>query len=79
MTERAALHEIARTLGAGTSPRWASLITGGTRQGAQATALVKQFDAASLGQDPRRGGATRPAETGQQNPRPLTWGFSWSG
>jgi lipoprotein-anchoring transpeptidase ErfK/SrfK len=47
MTERTALHEIAHTIGVGTSGRWASLTSGGTWQGAQATALVRQYDGAS--------------------------------
>lgn len=44
MTERTALHEIAHTIGVGTSSGWSSLAAGGTWRGAQATALVKQFD-----------------------------------
>lgn len=44
MTERTALHEIAHTIGVGTSSRWSSLGGSGTWRGAQATALVKQFD-----------------------------------
>ncbi|MFE4062234.1 hypothetical protein ACFXP3_39140 [Streptomyces sp. NPDC059096] len=44
MTERTALHEIAHTIGVGTSGGWSSLTTGGTWRGAQATALVKRFD-----------------------------------
>ena len=44
MTERTALHEIAHTIGVGTSANWNSLSSGGTWHGAQATALVKQFD-----------------------------------
>ncbi len=44
MTERTALHEIAHTIGVGTSSGWSSLGGGGTWRGAQATALVKQFD-----------------------------------
>jgi hypothetical protein len=44
MTERTALHEIAHTIGVGTSAGWASLGGSGTWRGAQATALVKQFD-----------------------------------
>ncbi|BBC31300.1 hypothetical protein SGFS_025940 [Streptomyces graminofaciens] len=47
MNERTALHEIAHTIGVGTSSRWSSLTTGGTWQGAQATALVRQFDGSS--------------------------------
>ncbi|KUO07740.1 hypothetical protein [Streptomyces dysideae] len=43
MTERTALHEIAHTIGVGTSSGWSSL-GGGTWRGAQATALVKQFN-----------------------------------
>lgn len=47
MTERTALHEIAHTIGVGTSGRWASLTSGGTWQGAEATRLVRQYDGAS--------------------------------
>ncbi|MFI6698925.1 hypothetical protein ACIBJC_08060 [Streptomyces sp. NPDC050509] len=46
MTERTALHEIAHTIGVGTSGSWSSLTSGGTWRGAQATALVKRFDGA---------------------------------
>jgi hypothetical protein len=44
MTERTALHEIAHTIGVGTSSRWSALGGSGTWTGAQATALVRQFD-----------------------------------
>jgi hypothetical protein len=44
MTERTALHEIAHTIGVGTSSGWSSIGGSGTWRGAQATALVKQFD-----------------------------------
>ncbi|MFD8377207.1 hypothetical protein ACFV2X_01220 [Streptomyces sp. NPDC059679] len=44
MTERTALHEIAHTIGVGTSSGWSSLGGSGTWRGAQATALVKRFD-----------------------------------
>lgn len=44
MTERTALHEIAHTIGVGTSSGWSRLGGSGTWTGAQATALVKQFD-----------------------------------
>jgi hypothetical protein len=47
MTERTALHEIAHTIGVGTSARWSSLGGSGTWTGAQATALVRQFDGSS--------------------------------
>ncbi|WAU83294.1 hypothetical protein O1Q96_28570 [Streptomyces sp. Qhu-G9] len=47
MTERTALHEIAHTIGVGTSSGWSSLSSGGTWRGAQATALVKRFDGSS--------------------------------
>lgn len=47
MTERTALHEIAHTLGVGQSGGWASLSSGGTWRGAQATALVRQYHGAS--------------------------------
>ncbi|WP_327320165.1 hypothetical protein [Streptomyces sp. NBC_01235] len=47
MTERTALHEIAHTIGVGTSSRWSSLAGSGTWTGSQATALVKQFDGSS--------------------------------
>ncbi|MEU9474519.1 hypothetical protein [Streptomyces sp. NPDC048191] len=48
LTERAAPHEIAGTLGVGNSPRWAPLTTGGTWQGARAAALVKSATVAKL-------------------------------
>jgi lipoprotein-anchoring transpeptidase ErfK/SrfK len=44
MTERTALHEIAHTIGVGTSAGWSSLGGSGTWRGSQATALVKQYD-----------------------------------
>ncbi|MDQ0955312.1 hypothetical protein QFZ24_009235 [Streptomyces phaeochromogenes] len=44
MTERTALHEIAHTIGVGTSSGWSSIGGSGSWRGAQATALVKQFD-----------------------------------
>ncbi|WP_217238595.1 hypothetical protein [Streptomyces sp. AC555_RSS877] len=44
MTERTALHEIAHTIGVGTSSGWSSHTGQGVWSGAQATALVKQFD-----------------------------------
>ncbi|MBV1938999.1 hypothetical protein KUF83_20930 [Streptomyces sp. BV286] len=47
MTERTALHEIAHTIGVGTSSGWSSLSSGGTWRGAQATALVRSFDGSS--------------------------------
>jgi len=47
MTERTALHEIAHTIGVGTSGRWASLTSGGTWRGAEATRLVRQYDGAA--------------------------------
>jgi hypothetical protein len=47
MTERTALHEIAHTIGVGTSARWSSLGGSGTWTGAQATALVRQYDGSS--------------------------------
>ncbi|MGW7205541.1 hypothetical protein [Streptomyces sp. NPDC054837] len=47
MTERTALHEIAHTIGVGTSSRWSALGGSGTWTGAQATALVRQFDGSS--------------------------------
>ncbi|MEU9166446.1 hypothetical protein AB0D34_01315 [Streptomyces sp. NPDC048420] len=47
MTERTALHEIAHTIGVGTSAGWSSLGGSGTWTGAQATALVRQFDGSS--------------------------------
>lgn len=46
MTERTALHEIAHTLGVGQSAGWNSLASSGTYTGAQATALVRQYDGA---------------------------------
>ncbi|MDQ0935845.1 hypothetical protein [Streptomyces turgidiscabies] len=47
MNERTALHEIAHTIGVGTSSGWSSLGGSGTWRGARATALVRQFDGAS--------------------------------
>ncbi|MEU0944398.1 hypothetical protein ABZ379_16605 [Streptomyces canus] len=47
MTERTALHEIAHTIGVGTSAGWSSLGGSGTWTGAQATALVRQYDGSS--------------------------------
>ncbi|WP_327721364.1 hypothetical protein OG381_42850 [Streptomyces sp. NBC_00490] len=48
MTERTALHEIAHTIGVGTSSGWSAHGGGsGTWTGAQATALVRQFDGSS--------------------------------
>jgi hypothetical protein len=44
MTERTALHEIAHTIGVGTSSGWSALGGSGTWTGAQATAQVRQFD-----------------------------------
>ncbi|MFC3492570.1 hypothetical protein [Glycomyces rhizosphaerae] len=47
MNERTALHEISHTIGVGTSGDWGSLGCGGTYNGAQATALVRQYDGSS--------------------------------
>ncbi|WP_330292651.1 hypothetical protein [Streptomyces sp. NBC_00576] len=47
MNERTALHEIAHTIGVGTSSGWSSLGGSGTWTGTQATALVRQFDGSS--------------------------------
>ncbi|WP_405475932.1 hypothetical protein [Streptomyces canus] len=47
MTERTALHEIAHTIGVGTSSGWSTLGGSGTWTGAQAPALVRQFDGSS--------------------------------
>ncbi|MEU0411899.1 hypothetical protein ABZ307_29315 [Streptomyces griseorubiginosus] len=47
MTERTALHEIAHTIGVGTSAGWSRLGGSGTWTGAQATALVRQYDGSS--------------------------------
>lgn len=47
MTERTALHEIAHTIGVGTSSGWSTLGGSGTWTGAQATALVRQYDGSS--------------------------------
>ncbi|MEV6792778.1 hypothetical protein AB0M87_12395 [Streptomyces sp. NPDC051320] len=44
MSERTALHEIAHTIGVGTSSGWSRLGGSGTWTGGQATALVKQYD-----------------------------------
>lgn len=47
MNERTALHEIAHTIGVGTSSGWSRLGGSGTWTGVRATALVRQFDGAS--------------------------------
>ncbi|MDT0323111.1 hypothetical protein [Streptomyces millisiae] len=47
MSERTALHEIAHTIGVGTSSGWSRLGGSGTWTGAQATALVRQYDGSS--------------------------------
>ncbi|TDC22128.1 hypothetical protein E1265_16385 [Streptomyces sp. 8K308] len=47
MSERTALHEIAHTIGVGTSAGWSRLGGSGTWTGAQATALVRQYDGSS--------------------------------
>lgn len=47
MNERTALHEIAHTIGVGTSSGWSRLGGSGTWTGGQATALVRQFDGSS--------------------------------
>ncbi|MEO3927712.1 hypothetical protein ABGB07_28165 [Micromonosporaceae bacterium B7E4] len=47
MNERTALHETAHTLGVGLSSGWQSLGGSGSWTGAQATALVRQYDGAS--------------------------------
>lgn len=47
MNERTALHEIAHTIGVGTSSGWSRLGGSGTWTGAQATALVRQYDGSS--------------------------------
>ncbi|MFD9986056.1 hypothetical protein ACFWZJ_37335 [Streptomyces massasporeus] len=44
MSERTALHEIAHTIGVGTSSGWSRLGGSGTWTGGQATALVRQYD-----------------------------------
>ncbi|MFF6873974.1 MULTISPECIES: hypothetical protein [unclassified Streptomyces] len=44
MNERTALHEIAHTIGVGLSGGWSRLGGSGTWTGAQATALVRQYD-----------------------------------
>nr|WP_211116764.1 hypothetical protein [Glycomyces buryatensis] len=44
MNERTSLHEISHTIGVGTSGSWGSLGCGGTYNGAQATALVREYD-----------------------------------
>jgi hypothetical protein len=46
MTERTALHEIAHTIGVGTSSGWASLAGSGTWTGPEANALVQEYDGA---------------------------------
>lgn len=47
MTQRTALHEIAHTIGVGTSSGWSRLGGSGTWTGARATALVRQYDGSS--------------------------------
>ncbi|MCD7437342.1 hypothetical protein K4B79_03795 [Streptomyces lincolnensis] len=47
MNERTALHEIAHTIGVGTSSGWSRLGSSGTWTGGQATALVRQYDGSS--------------------------------
>ncbi|KND45974.1 hypothetical protein [Streptomyces stelliscabiei] len=47
MNERTALHEIAHTIGVGTSAGWSRLGGSGTWTGARATALVRQYDGSS--------------------------------
>ena len=47
MTERTALHEIAHTIGVGTSAGWSRLGGSGTWTGTRATTLVRQYDGAS--------------------------------
>lgn len=48
MTERTALHEISHTIGVGTSGSWDALGgNSGTYTGAEATALVRQYDGAN--------------------------------
>jgi hypothetical protein len=47
MNERTALHETAHTLGVGQSGGWNSLSSGGPWRGAQANALVRQYDGSS--------------------------------
>ncbi|WP_326584397.1 hypothetical protein OG250_38350 [Streptomyces sp. NBC_00487] len=47
MNERTALHEIAHTIGVGTSAGWSRLGGSGTWTGAGATALVRQYDGSS--------------------------------
>lgn len=44
MNERTALHEIAHTIGVGTSSGWSRLGGSGTWTGSRATALVRQYD-----------------------------------
>lgn len=44
MTERTALHEMGHTMGVGTSANWAALGCPSAWTGAEATALVKEFD-----------------------------------
>ncbi|GGW78913.1 hypothetical protein [Streptomyces lomondensis] len=44
MNERTALHEISHTIGVGLSGGWSRLGGSGTWTGAQATALVRQYD-----------------------------------
>ncbi|MBE4739134.1 MULTISPECIES: hypothetical protein [Streptomyces] len=47
MNERTALHEIAHTIGVGTSAGWSRLGGSGTWTGSGATALVRQYDGSS--------------------------------
>ncbi|MDX2546197.1 hypothetical protein ACOT81_03915 [Streptomyces sp. WI04-05B] len=70
MTERTALHEIAHTIGVGTSSGWSSLGGSGTWTGSQATALVRQFDGA---------GAKLSTGGGHFWPYGLNYENEWSG
>ncbi|MFH9893329.1 hypothetical protein [Streptomyces luteogriseus] len=70
MNERTALHEIAHTIGVGTSSGWSRLGGGGTWTGGQATALVRQYDGS---------GAKISTGGGHFWPYGLNYDSEWSG
>ncbi|MFH9707639.1 hypothetical protein ACH4MW_12340 [Streptomyces luteogriseus] len=70
MNDRTALHEIAHTIGVGTSSGWSRLGGGGTWTGGQATALVRQYDGS---------GAKISTGGGHFWPYGLNYDSEWSG
>ncbi|MFF8934036.1 hypothetical protein ACF08O_04680 [Streptomyces paradoxus] len=70
MNERTALHEIAHTIGVGTSSGWSRLGGSGTWTGGQATALVRQYDGS---------GARISTGGGHFWPYGLNYDSEWSG